>query len=151
MHIFEPSQNSADYYHFRTVHRYLANPFYKYFIEVEHTVSASYNNPYQQIIIKESIDNLNLLSRIRLPQFFAKLLSTTVVIETPSLIMFKIDNPIFGNFRGILTFTPIEEFKQLGQLSGWCNGYWPKCLIHILMYSLLRDNPCQHSNRRLFS
>lgn len=137
MHIFEPSQNSADYYHFRTVHRYLTNPFYKYLIEVEHRIKANYDTPYQQIEIKESIDNLYLFSRFKLPKFLATLLSTTVVIETPSLIMFKIDNPIFGNFRGILTFSPIEEFKQKGQLTGWCNGYWPWFIGRLLMVMVI--------------
>ena len=137
MHIFEPSQNSADYYHFKTVHRYLANPLYSKLIEVDHIVTSNYNNPYNQIIINESVSSMKFLSKIPLPNFLCKLLSTIVVIETPSLIMFKIDNSFIGNFRAILTFTPIDKFYQKGKMSAWCNGWWPWIIGRILMYLVI--------------
>lgn len=153
MHIFEPSQNSADYYHFKTVHKYLANPIYSKLIKVYHKISSNYpiyiennldssnnipnNIKYKQIVINESINKLKLLGKINLPNFFAQLLSTTIVIETPSLVMFKINNKYLGNFRAILTFTPKDKFLQKSQISTWCNGRWPKILAKILTHMII--------------
>lgn len=135
MHIFEPSQNSADYYHFQTVHRYLANPIYNKFIEVFHKISTIYEDTgYKQIIVKEEICKLNLFGFIPLPKFFNTLLNTKVIIETPSIVLFKIDNKYFGEFRAIMTITPIEKFKQKMFISSWGNGIFRFLFGKILTY-----------------
>jgi hypothetical protein len=44
MHVMEPSQNSADWYHFRTVHRWLAGvpPFMS--LKLDHQIKAHYGS-----------------------------------------------------------------------------------------------------------
>ena len=135
MHIMEPSQNSCDYYHFQTAHKYLSNPFYEKLIKVNHKVSSHYNfDGYKEIIIDEKITELKLFGLIKLPQFICDLFKTCVIIEAPGLILFKIDNNILGNFRAIMTLTPIEKFKQQLYISSFGNKIWNSFCGKILTY-----------------
>ena len=144
MHVFEPSQNSADYEHFKTVHRYLANPVYDELIEVNHSVTSSYDNPHNQIIIEEQVTRLRFLG-VQLPQLLCSLLSTTVVIETPSLVMFKIDNPVLGRFRGIFALTPVKPFLQRSVLTTFSDGifwwFFGSFLSYLIVQTVHQDKP----------
>ena len=125
MHIMEPSQNSADYYHFKTVHKYLPNAFYDKLLHVDHDIHTVYENKEDgMIIIRESIKTIKFLSKISLPKFICKLFTTYVIIESPSLILFKIDNKLLGEYRGIMTLTPVEPFIQKIRLNAWGSGFF---------------------------
>lgn len=135
MHIMEPSQNSADWYHFKTVHDYLPNPFFKYFLKIDHNIHPLYTDNSSDInitnkkkyisndiiIIKEEIISSKIFNLIPVPNFINKLFTVHVIIETPSLILFSIDNSL-GQFRAIMTLTPIEPFIQKINLTSYGSG-----------------------------
>ena len=155
MHIMEPSQNSADWYHFKTVHDYLPNPFYKYLLKVQHKISPLYttnssiiniDNKLKYIgndviIIEELVESIKLFNSIKLPSFINNLFIVHVVIETPSLILFSINN-LFGEFRGIMTLTPIEPFIQKVRINTWGSGLFillGKIMTYFVMKTVEQD------------
>ena len=116
MHIMEPSQNSADWYHFKTVHGYLANPFYKKLLQINHKIDVKYTN---KIEITETITKMKLLHIFRLPRCFHCLFKTEVIIESPSLVLFRVSNRFMGEFRTYLFLTPTEPFRQSVLFLSW--------------------------------
>ena len=179
MHIFEPSQNSADPIHFTTVHKHLAIVPGSRLINADHIIKSQYNNLIKNddnikkddnhekidnhkidnhkidnhkidnnyiihknsIIINEKITSMRLFNYIKLPNFLNTLFSTIVIIESPSLVLFRIDS-FLGNYRAIMTLTPIAPFHQKLKLNVWCKGLivlFSKVLTYFVMNTVYQD------------
>ena len=90
MHVMEPSQNTADWYHFLTVHGWL--PVWlcgKQFLKATHKIEAHYgggvsnstygtSSPPENLMIRERVVALKLFGFIPLPVVFAQALETEV-------------------------------------------------------------------------
>jgi len=118
MHIFEPSQNSGDYFHFLTVHQWLPMPFNLKLVKADHTINSVYGKegsdlPKQCILIRERLDRLRIFGWdiLTLPSIITNNIVTYVHIQGPQNVIFKVDT-IFGRFRAHYAMIPTEPFRQ---------------------------------------
>mmetsp|Transcript_8732 Transcript_8732/g.14140 ORF Transcript_8732/g.14140 Transcript_8732/m.14140 type:complete len:437 (+) Transcript_8732:31-1341(+) len=118
MHVFEPSQNSADYFHFQTVHQYLPMPYNLKLVKADHIIKTIYGKEGTELekdcmMIRERLGRLRVFGWdvFTLPQFVADSIITYVHIQGPNNIVFKVDT-CFGRFRAHFALLPLEPFKQ---------------------------------------
>lgn len=150
MHVMEPSQNSADWYHFQTVHAYLgqgAKSSLPKAIKVDHQITVQYGNAAEnkgvtqeeyaklaahELLIHEYVKGLRILGVFPLPRFFCKLASTRVFMQGPTVIQFMVDNWLLGQFRAVFTLTPVGPFKQRARLNAFASPRWPWVIARLL-------------------
>jgi len=153
MHVMEPSQNSADWYHFQTVHRYMANPVHPQLLKIDHTLKTYFSGGMSggngerdtewekregietlaptKLVIRERIKRLSFLNLIDLPACIAAFFDVSVKIQGPQNVCFSIETGI-GQFRGITSMTPHEPFRQRGRMRVFVNGWFPGWMARIL-------------------
>ena len=148
MHIMEPSQNSADWYHFKTVHQWMCQDRHETFkfLQVEHQLDAEYGTnpknpgtemPPQLLLIQENISKMRLFGIIPLPSWACTIMDARVRVLGPQTILFCIDNWLLGKFRGIFTLTPEEPFLQKAKVSCWATWGWPWPLARVMLYLVM--------------
>ncbi|CAK9016084.1 Cholesterol 7-desaturase nvd 1 (Neverland 1) (Nvd-Ci-1) [Durusdinium trenchii] len=118
MHVFEASQNSADYFHFSTVHQYLPMPFNLKLVKADHIISTIYGAEGTEVtkesmMIRERLDRLRVFgwNIFTLPSFIKDSIITYVHIQGPNNVVFKVDT-ILGSFRAHYAMLPLEPFRQ---------------------------------------
>jgi cholesterol 7-dehydrogenase len=166
MHLMEPSQNSADWYHFQTVHQWLGqdpNSSEPKIMYVAHHIETRYGGVQQKegmgkdfsdpprdlskecLAIQESITGMKLFGVIPMPRIFATFLSTTVMIQGPQTILFKVDNWLLGKFRGVMTMKPDRPFHQHMQIMAFASHRFPwvlaKALTWFVLNTVEQDRP----------
>ena len=96
--------------------------------------------PYM-LRIREEVKGLKLhlplLGRLRLPDVFGRMLSTEVVIQGPSLVLFRVKSP-FGELRALMSLLPLEPFRQRMQMTAWASRGYPWLLARALTYLIMR-------------
>lgn len=148
MHIMEPSQNSADWYHFKTVHQWMCQSEHAALkvLKVDHVLDAQYGTdrknegtdmPKQLLLIQETIDGMKLFGIFPLPGFLCQMMDTKVRVLGPQTIIFCVDNWLLGKFRGIFTLTPEEPFLQKSRVSCWASWWWPWPLARLLLFFVM--------------
>jgi len=140
LHVFEPSQNSADYFHFQTVHQYLPFPGNLKLVKAAHVISTVYGGAGSEIekeamMIREKIDCLTLfgIEWLRIPQFIAESITTFVHIQGPQNIVFKVDT-IFGRFRAHFAMLPLEPFRQKATITMYADKSIPGPVARLLRW-----------------
>eukprot|EP01065_Artemidia_motanka_P027232 TRINITY_DN3245_c0_g1_i1.p1 TRINITY_DN3245_c0_g1~~TRINITY_DN3245_c0_g1_i1.p1 ORF type:complete len:835 (+),score=277.52 TRINITY_DN3245_c0_g1_i1:81-2585(+) len=164
MHVMEPSQNSADWYHFNTVHRYLTNPLHPQLLKVDHTLRAYFTGgvsggsgpretegwermvgvdkmPPSHLYVRETIRKISVMGLFDLPSFVASFFSAFVKVQSPQQLTFCINTKI-GNLRGVTTLQPLEPFRQRGRLRLFCNGWMPGIVARALAHQI-----CETANQ----
>lgn len=158
MHLMEPSQNSADWYHFRTVHQLLGQapdtPLPK-IMYTEHAIKCRYGTQQKtqgrdaagltdvplmenELLIHETISSLRLFGVIPLPSFVCSLMNTRVFMASPTLILFMVDNWFLGKFRGVFTLTQTGPFHQRAQVTAFASRRWPWLWARFLLTLVMR-------------
>jgi nitrite reductase/ring-hydroxylating ferredoxin subunit len=147
MHIMEPSQNSADWYHFRTVHQWMCqhdNELIK-FMHLDHLIEAKYgtdskNAPMEStlLLIDEKIVKMKIFGFLPMPKFMCEIANVQVRVQGPQTIIFCVDNWLLGKFRGVFTLTPEEPFLQKSVVRGFASHRFPWVLARILLYLIMQ-------------
>ena len=131
MHIMEPSQNTADWYHFNTVHSWLAQNHYakNKLIRVKHSIQSEYGKAEyaHRIITRETLDAIHFsptimgyrICDIRFPKWICSSIKTQVELYGPSLVIFKVFIKGVGNVRSVMTFTPLDDFLQKSYITSF--------------------------------
>lgn len=126
MHIMEPSQNAADPYHFNTTHNWLgAKPGHRSALWVRHECRTklgllgsveSDGSPMDGTIIalEEGLAELRLFGLIPIPKIFFKDLKARAVFQGPQVSVLRVDYPLLGSCRIVMSFTPEAPFVQRG-------------------------------------
>jgi cholesterol 7-dehydrogenase len=148
MHIMEPSQNSADWYHFRTVHQWMCQNDREYvkILYLDHLIDARYGNDKKNVdisdptllLIDEKIERMRIFGMIPLPQFMCKIVNVQVRVQGPQTIIFCVDNWLLGRFRGIFTLAPEEPFLQKSQVRAFASYRFPWALARLLLYLIMK-------------
>mmetsp|Transcript_12692 Transcript_12692/g.14560 ORF Transcript_12692/g.14560 Transcript_12692/m.14560 type:complete len:437 (+) Transcript_12692:166-1476(+) len=150
LHVFEPSQNSADDFHFQTVHQYLPMPFNLKILNVNHKIRSAYgkaastseidpNDPEfsnlgpTELMIRETIEELRFMDLFPLPQFIADFICTHVHIQGPNNVVFKVDTPV-GRFRAHFALLPIEPFRQKATMRMYADKTIPWIVARTLQW-----------------
>ncbi|GMH79970.1 hypothetical protein TL16_g08342 [Triparma laevis f. inornata] len=122
-HIAEMCENSADPYHFQTLHGPLPILGLKKVVGCRHTITQKYpdkenNDDMHTCKFTEQMSDLELLGGVisfrKWVPFAAPILDsifTSVVFEGPGNISFSIRTPL-GEMRMFMTNLPLEPFKQ---------------------------------------
>lgn len=138
MHVFEPSQNSADYFHFQTVHQYLPMPYNLKLLAADHVLTTVYGRddseiPKDCLLIREKLGFLRLFGSrwLTLPQFIADSIVTWVFIQGPNNVVFKVDT-LFGRFRAHFSLLPQEAFQQKATMVMYADSHLPYWLCRVL-------------------
>ena len=139
LHVFEPSQNSADDFHFLTVHQYLPMPFNLKLLSVAHHIKTEYGKdtpdndlPREVMMIREKITQIRLFDTIPIP-FIADLIVTYVQIQGPNNILFRVDTPL-GKFRAHFALLPQEPFRQKASMRMYADRSVPWIVARVLMW-----------------
>ncbi|CAL1160992.1 unnamed protein product [Cladocopium goreaui] len=123
-HCCEMHMNSADPYHFKTLHAPLPLPLLEKFITADHTATQEYGkgvvneepkDEWHMASFEERTHGLFLFGHPRLPVPLSATISesieTNVTFEGPTIVHFRIKTPL-GVLRQVKTILPIEPFKQ---------------------------------------
>ena len=149
MHAMEPAQNTADWYHFRTVHSWLPISLCGIrVLKADHSIDTHYGGGVtasatgramsrDMLVIRERIDALRLFGIFPIPSFLPNMLTTEVQMNGCPVIMFRVNNSVLGRFRALMTITPVGPFRQRMQLRGWANGLWTQPLARLLMHMIM--------------
>jgi cholesterol 7-dehydrogenase len=124
MHNMEPSLNSADPYHFNTVHSWLgAKDGKRSLLWVRHECKTRLDmlghtrengEPLDKtwIVLDEKVVDMRLFGIIPLPKFFNAHYSSGAAFQGPQVSVFRIDSPFLGAMRLVFGFTPEAPFEQ---------------------------------------
>jgi cholesterol 7-dehydrogenase len=143
-HIAEMCENSADPYHFQTLHGPLPVPLLNKLVKCNHAITQKYPEEGAAEIhcchFTEQMDDLNigpllgltLSFRNHLP-FAARILDsilTKVTFEGPGNISFSISTPL-GEMRMFMTNLPLEPYKQHVENHWYAPWYLPTFVVYI--------------------
>lgn len=142
MHITEASCNSADTFHFSTVHKYLPMPYNLKLIKADHIIKCVYGQdgteiPRDCLLIREKLASLRLFGwdALQLPAFVANSFVTYVHIQGPSNVVFRVDT-VFGRFRGHYSMLPLEPFRQKATMAFYADKSIPAFLVKLLHWAV---------------
>ena len=144
-HIMEFAQNSTDWYHFRTVHKWLGQPENHKIkmLKVQHTCKTSMPNlkgctekdgskiPEEIIFMAEQPTKMSLFGVIPIPSFLYSHFSAEARFQGPQLSVFSIDSPFVGAIRVFFTFTPEKPFLQRCTVRCFASPWVPRWLASL--------------------
>lgn len=143
-HCCEMHMNSADPFHFNTLHAPLPVPGLGRFIKGIHLINTTYGEgeirgkveKHQHLtLFKEKTMGLFLFGKKRWPVPFsarvAALIDTVVTFEGPNMMHFKLITPL-GTIRQIKTILPIEPFKQQVEMYWYAEKSVPRVIAYVL-------------------
>jgi cholesterol 7-dehydrogenase len=138
-HIAEMCENSADPYHFQTLHGPLPIPFLNKLVSCNHVITQKYpeedSNERHKCFFTEQMKDLYIgpvSFRNHIP-FAAMILDsilTTVTFEGPGNISFSIRTPV-GEMRMFMTNLPLEPFKQHVENHWFAPWYVPTLMVRV--------------------
>lgn len=141
-HSCEMAMNSADQYHFDTLHAPFPIPFIEKFVTGKHRIKAKYEEGLvrgkyvekkELASITENTDGLYFFGNKRFPvpfsEFAASRVHATVTFEGPSIVHFEIKTP-FGDMRQVKTILSIEPYKQYVESRWYAQRTIPRVLVH---------------------
>lgn len=146
MHSCEMHMNSADPYHFKTLHGAFSMPVLEYFITGNHEISQVYGkapHPLDGTMIEQShlssfkewTTGLFLFGNTSLPVPFSKAaaasVDTSVTFEGPTIIHFTVKT-VFGTVRQIKTLLPVEPFRQAVEVRWYAEWTVPRAVVWFL-------------------
>jgi len=144
MHCCEMHMNSADPYHFKTLHAPFPLPVLDKFLTGEHSIDQVYGtgkvngvmvDRKELCSITETTSGLFLFGKPNLPVPFSAAASSQVqagvTFEGPTIVHFDIQTP-FGLVRQIKTLLPIEPFKQYVEIRWYAERSVPRFILMFL-------------------
>lgn len=164
MHITEPSLNSCDWYHFRTVHQWLGQSAKEKFkwLWVKHACrthmqllgsratgdqsAASENDPNaidgeklppEMIVLEEGPAEIWLWGILPIPGFTFKHFKAQAAFQGPQLSVFKVSSRWLGECHCIFTFTPEKPFLQRCFCRGYCTRWFPRFFANFLAHNAI--------------
>jgi len=141
MHCSEMALNSADPYHFQTLHAPFPLPVLSRFVTGEHVIDQAYGTgdvngemveKPELALFTEKTKGLHFFGNPKLPVPLSSTASATVdtrvTFEGPTIIHFTMKTP-FGMLRQIKTLLPIEPFKQFVEIRWYAERTVPRLLV----------------------
>jgi len=157
MHLTEPSQNSCDWYHFKTVHQWLGQSNTDTFkwVWVQHACKThmsilganpsgdklckrdalSPNGaelPPEMIVLEESPVKIRLLGWIPIPSFMFSHFKAEAWFQGPQLSVFRVRSWLFGECRTIFNFTAEKPFLQRCVCRSYCSWRFPHWMARFM-------------------
>eukprot|EP00924_Labyrinthula_sp_SR-Ha-C_P016907 augustus_masked-scaffold_6-processed-gene-18.53-mRNA-1 protein AED:1.00 eAED:1.00 QI:0/-1/0/0/-1/1/1/0/477 len=151
MHILEPSQNTADEFHFSTVHQYLPLPFNLNLLKLGHSVLAIYGNEpdarkkaaqtgiklgEKEMILIENVEFIRVGDLFNLPSVFASMMTTIVHMAGPNNILFRVSTP-FGKLFCHYSLIPVEPFRQRSRMKMYADKKIPWIISKLLTWWIM--------------
>ena len=141
-HVCEMHMNSADAYHFQTLHGPIPVWGLGWLIKCTHEVSTQYSQPkahlntFHEKMVSLHVDLSALgLPWIRFPVPFARAtastIDTTVIFEGPAIMQFKIDTPL-GSIRQVKTLLPVAPFTMQVEARWFAQTSMPRFLLSLM-------------------
>ena len=149
MHCLEMHMNSADDYHFKTLHRPFPIPFIENVITGWHDITQEYGCGYEapcalggKKVIAGELASFFEKSRglyffdipwlpVPFSQWASAKVDTRVTFEGPTLIHFRISTPL-GLIMQHMTLTPVEPFKQYVECRWFAQAGVPRFVAQFL-------------------
>jgi len=141
MHLMEPSQNAADPYHFNTTHSWVGggDDGRGGWLWVRHECSSRLallggkekdgkTMQDTMVAVDEACAEMWLFGIIPLPGFLNSHYSSGATFQGPGVSIFRVDTPMLGSVRIIVTFTPEAPFEQRSMIRSFCSPGFPKFL-----------------------
>jgi len=139
-HSLEMHMNSADYYHFQTLHRPIPLPILENVLFGRHYLKASYFEDALALGAKgthvcffsEEMIQVYLFGKIPLfPKWFLQNIVTKVTFEGPTIVHFSVGT-IFGEMRMIKTILVTEPFKIQVEARWYAQRGVPRILVNMM-------------------
>lgn len=154
MHCMEPSHNSADWYHFQTVHSALGQHWLSRWkwLKIKHelkpcrmAMTGSVDDDGSRIedphllIIDEKVREIHALNgTIPLPAWVASASSSQVRFNGPLMNCFIIKFPILGELVVYMLITPTAPFVTHVEYVCFANRRWPRLLAYVMTQLICR-------------
>eukprot|EP00928_Gymnodinium_smaydae_P015213 TRINITY_DN15582_c0_g1_i2.p1 TRINITY_DN15582_c0_g1~~TRINITY_DN15582_c0_g1_i2.p1 ORF type:complete len:431 (+),score=35.55 TRINITY_DN15582_c0_g1_i2:76-1368(+) len=153
MHCMEPAHNTADWYHFRTVHSALGQDWLTRFrfAHVTHTIHPARfgligskdddGKPIEKphlMILDEQIDSMTVLGFLKVPQWIFSLIKTQVRFNGPCFNSFHISFPILGKAVIYMPIIPTEPFVTHCEFICLAERSWPWLFAYGLTWLVRR-------------
>eukprot|EP00924_Labyrinthula_sp_SR-Ha-C_P012598 snap_masked-scaffold_10-processed-gene-11.19-mRNA-1 protein AED:1.00 eAED:1.00 QI:0/-1/0/0/-1/1/1/0/443 len=147
IHVFEAAQNTADEYHFITVHQFLPMPFNIKLLHVRHFTDVVYgktsktstnkfnlvNDDPTVAIFGERIRSIKIFGIFQVPSFFLRGFVSTVFLQGPNNLLYNIQTPLGTVFTHV-TFLPLEPFRQEARIKMFADSCVPKFVCWIMIW-----------------
>ncbi|CAJ1328883.1 unnamed protein product [Effrenium voratum] len=143
-HCCEMHMNSADPFHFKTLHAPLPLPVLEKVITADHTATQEYGkgvvneelkDQWQMCSFEERTHGLFFFGRPWLPVPFsasvASSIETNVTFEGPTVVHFRLRTPI-GVLRQVKTILPVEPFKVYVEARWYAENSVPRFIAAAL-------------------
>eukprot|EP01065_Artemidia_motanka_P004409 TRINITY_DN1209_c0_g1_i1.p1 TRINITY_DN1209_c0_g1~~TRINITY_DN1209_c0_g1_i1.p1 ORF type:complete len:680 (+),score=210.73 TRINITY_DN1209_c0_g1_i1:84-2042(+) len=137
-HVCEMSENSADYFHFQTLHRPMPIPGVGKLFTGRHAAHGLYppdrsDDEKHCVMFEEEMQEVMFLDRWRVPGVSGNTGGARVIFEGPGIVHFELQAiPGFlGRLRMIKTMLPIEPFK-LHVETRWFAEWAPPHVVNFL-------------------
>lgn len=144
MHCCEMHMNSADPYHFNTLHAPLPVPGLSWFLKGVHKIKTVYGEgevdgklvqkPHLTLFNEKTLGLFFFGKRqwpVPLTAWASSLVDVVVTFEGPNMMHFKMHTP-FGTIRQIKTILPIEPFKQQVESYWYADSSVPRLIAYLL-------------------
>lgn len=140
-HVQEMHMNSADYYHFQTLHKPIPFPILEHILFGQHRLKAEY---FENAIAKGAPDThvcffreemlkIFLFGKISiLPSFLLQSVDTRVTFEGPMIVHFSVKT-IFGELRMVKTLLPLDNFKLNVEARWFAQQGVPRFIANMMM------------------
>eukprot|EP00929_Paragymnodinium_shiwhaense_P114507 TRINITY_DN8294_c0_g1_i1.p1 TRINITY_DN8294_c0_g1~~TRINITY_DN8294_c0_g1_i1.p1 ORF type:complete len:307 (+),score=52.22 TRINITY_DN8294_c0_g1_i1:481-1401(+) len=150
MHVMEPSHNTADWYHFKTVHSSVGRHWRSDFAwaRVDHELVAARAALYGSLdddgtpitkddllIIDEKVRDIKLLGVIP-AKWASKLSSSQVRFHGPMISIFLIQVPFLGDLQVVMLITPVEPFRTHVEYHVFAGQRWPWLAAWLLGHAI---------------
>jgi cholesterol 7-desaturase len=136
-HVCEMHMNSADAYHFQTLHGPIPLPGLDRFVRCVHEVETRYFHPAPHLNhFCERMRDLTVGSgrwkfSVPFAAAVASSISTNVIFEGPAMMQFRIDTPL-GSMHQIKTILPVGPFEQQVEVRWFAQRTVPRFLVHLM-------------------
>jgi len=134
-HVLEMHMNSADYFHFQTLHRPLPLPIFEHFLFGQHELKADYfsvKGKEHVSFFEEKMLKVMLFGKVSVaPAWLLRNITVKVTFEGPTIVHFSVKT-IFGEMRMIKTLLPVAPFKLYVEARWWAEKSVPRALCYIM-------------------
>lgn len=135
-HVSEMHMNSADGYHFQTLHEDMPLPWIGWLFKCRHEVQADYyhEGKWHICLFEEKMRDILFyggIFSVPFASWVASKVTTRVTFEGPSIMHFRLDTPL-GSMRQIKTLLPVEAFRQHAEVRWFAQGCVPRLVLRLM-------------------
>jgi nitrite reductase/ring-hydroxylating ferredoxin subunit len=134
-HVLEMHMNSADFFHFQTLHRPLPLPLLDKVLFGQHELKADYA-PYKDAphvcVFNERMKEILLFGLVSVaPQAYLDGIVAHVTFEGPTIVHFSVKTPM-GELRMIKTLLPVAPFKVYVESRWFAERTVPRFFAYVM-------------------